>query len=72
MNKDELESKCEGSSLTSEDIQQIFQNQEDATKYRQLKEKMKQVEDESYLLDRLDACDTSGAVEVLREFLSDK
>ena len=65
-----LESKSKGSQLTSEDLDQIIKNQDDAEKYRQLKQKMKEIEEESTFIDRLDACDFSGAAEVLRSFLS--
>ena len=58
--------------MTSDDLDQIIKDQEDAEKYRSLKEKMKNIEDEHYLLDRLEACDTSGATEILREFLNSK
>lgn len=53
-------------------MDQIIKDQIDAEKYRQLKEKMQKIEDDSYLFDRLEACDTSGAAEILRDFLSSK
>jgi len=72
LTKDELESRFKENKMTSEDLDQIVKDQEDAEKYRHLKEKMKQIEDDSYLLDRLETCDTSGASEILREFLASK
>ena len=70
--KDELDQKSKGSQLTSEDLDQIMKNQDEAEKYRQLKEKMKEIDEESTFIERLDACDFSGAAEVLRIFLSSK
>jgi len=70
LTKEELEIKLRETEMPLEDVKQIMQNQEDAEKYRQLKEKIKQIEDDSYLLDRLEACDTSGAAEIFREFLT--
>jgi hypothetical protein len=72
LTREELESKSKGSQLTSEDLDQIMKNQDDAEKYQQLKEKMKEIDEESTFIDRLDACDFSGAAEVLRTFLSSK
>lgn len=72
LTREELESKSKGSQLTAEDLDQIIKNQDDAEKYRQLKEKMKEIEEESTFIDRLDACDFSGASEILRTFLSSK
>ena len=70
--KSELELKIKENKVTSDDLDEIVKDCQDAQKYRQLKEKMKQIEEESYLFDRLEACDTSGAAEVLRSFLSSK
>jgi len=70
--REELESKFKENKMTSNDFDQIMSNQTDAEKYRQLKEKMNEVESDSYLLDRLEACDTSGAAEILRTFLESK
>jgi len=70
--KEELKSKSQGSQLTSEDLEQILKNQESAQKYNQLKTKLKEIEDDSYLIDRLEACDHSDAPKVLREFLESK
>ena len=70
--KEELELKIKENTITSNDLDEIIKDCQDAEKYRQLKEKMKQIEDESYLFDRLEACDTSGAAEVLRSLLSSK
>jgi hypothetical protein len=72
LTREALESKSKGSQLTSEDLDQIMKNQDDAEKYRQLKEKMKGIDEESTFIDRLDACDFSGAAEILRTFLSSK
>lgn len=72
LTREALESKSKGSQLTSEDLDQIIKNQDDAEKYRQLKEKIKEIEQESTFIDRLDACDFSGAAGVLRTFLSSK
>ncbi|MDH3313350.1 MAG: hypothetical protein OEM28_09435 [Nitrosopumilus sp.] len=68
--KEELELKIKENNITSADLTQIVKDHDDAEKYRHLKEKMKQIEDDSYLLDRLEACDTSGTSEILREFLA--
>ena len=70
--KEELELKIKENNITSADLSQIVKNHDDAEKYRHLKEKMKQIEDDSYLLDRLEACDTLVVFEVLREFLASK
>jgi len=70
--REALESKSKGSQLTPDDLDQIMKIQDDAEKYRQLKEKMKEIDDESTFIDRLDSCDFSGAAEVLRTFLSSK
>jgi len=70
--KEELELKIKENKITSTDLDQIVKDHNDAEKYRQLKEKMNEIENDSYLLDRLEACDTSGAAEVLRTFLSSK
>ena len=72
LTREELESKFKENKITSADLDQIIKDQIDAEKYRQLKEKMQKIEDDSYLFDRLEACDTSGAAEILREFLSSK
>ncbi|MCA9812605.1 MAG: hypothetical protein KC483_07060 [Nitrosarchaeum sp.] len=72
LTRDEWQARIQDNKITSEDLEQIVRDQEDAEKYRQLKEKIKQIENDSYLLDRLDACDTSGASEILREFLDSK
>ena len=65
-----MELKIKENNITSADLTQIVKDHDDAEKYRHLKEKMKQIEDDSYLLDRLEACDTSGTSEILREFLA--
>lgn len=72
LTREALESKSKGSQLTPEDLDQIMKNQDDAEKYRQLKEKMKEIDEESTFIERLDACDFSGAAEILRAFLSSK
>lgn len=72
LTRDEWQARIQDNKITSEDLERIVRDQEDAEKYRQLKEKIKQIENDSYLLDRLDACDTSGASEILREFLDSK
>lgn len=72
LTRETLESKSKGSQLTPEDLDQIMKNQDDAEKYRQLKEKMKEIDEESTFIERLDACDFSGAADVLRSFLSSK
>lgn len=70
---EDLESKLKENNISSDDLTQILNYyDDDATKYRQLKEKMNEIETDSYLLDRLEACDTSGAAEILRDFLSSK
>ena len=56
--------------MTSNDLGPIMKDQEDAEQYRHLKEKIKPIEDDSYLLDRLEACDTLVVFEVLRELAS--
>lgn len=70
LTREELESKAGGSRLTAEDLDRIMEDQGDAEKYRQLREKMMQIDAESTFIERLDACDFSGAAEVLRAFLS--
>lgn len=70
---EDLESKLKENNISSDDLTQILNYyDDDATKYRQLKEKMNEIETDSYLLNRLEACDTSGAAEILRDFLSSK
>ena len=72
LTRENLESKLKENSIASEYIEQILNDHDDAEKYRNLKEKMKEIENDSYLLDRLEACDTSGAAEILMNFLSSK
>ncbi|MCA9827026.1 MAG: hypothetical protein KC444_01325 [Nitrosopumilus sp.] len=72
LNREDLESTLKGKGISSDDLTQILNYFDDAEKYRQLKEKMNEIETDSYLLDRLEACDTSGAAEILREFISSK
>ncbi|AFS81131.1 hypothetical protein NKOR_06250 [Candidatus Nitrosopumilus koreensis AR1] len=72
LKKEDLESKLKESGISSDDLTQILNYYDDAEKYRNLKEKMNEIEADSYLLDRLEACDTSGAAEILRNFLSSK
>ena len=72
LSKETLESKSQGSKLTSEDLVQILQNQEDAEKYHQLQEKLKEIENDTQLMDRLRACDYSDAAEILRSFIFSK
>lgn len=72
LNREDLESKLKESGISSDDLAQILNYYDDAEKYCQLKEKMNEIETDSYLLDRLEACDTSGAAEILRNFLSSK
>ncbi len=68
----ELELKIKENKITSADLDQIIQDKDDAEKYRKLKKKIQEAETDSYLLDRLEACDTSGVAEILRDFLSSK
>ena len=70
--QEELETRSQGSQLTSKDIEQILHNQEIAEKYYQLKRKLREIEEDSYLIDRLDTCDISDAPKVLKEFLESK
>ena len=72
LSREDLESKLKENGISSNDLIQILHYYDDAEKYRQLKEKMNEIETDSYLLDRLEACDTSGAAEILRDFLSSK
>lgn len=68
----ELELKIKENKITSTDLDQIVQDKDDAEKYRKLKKKIQEAETDSYLLDRLEACDTSGVAGILRDFLSSK
>ncbi|MCV0410180.1 hypothetical protein [Nitrosopumilus sp.] len=72
LSRENLESKLKENGISSDDLTHILNYYDDAEKYRQLKEKMNEIESDSYLLDRLEACDTSGAAEILREFISSK
>lgn len=72
LTKETLESKSQGSKLTPEDLVQILQNQVDAEKYLQLQEKLKELENDTQLMDRLQACDYSDAAEILRSFIFSK
>ncbi len=68
LTREQLEQKFKENSITAQDFDKTLQDHSDVEKYGQLKEKMKNIEDEHYLLDRLEACGTLGATEVLREF----
>jgi len=72
LTKEELESKSQGGRFTSDDLAQILQNQEDAEKYHKLQEKIKEIENDTQLFDRLQACDFSDAAKILRSFLFSK
>ena len=72
LSREDLESKLKENKISTDDLTQILNYFDDAQKYRQLKEKMNEIETDSYLLDRLEACDTSGAAEILRDFISSK
>jgi len=72
LERKDLELRLKENKITTEDIEQILKDHDDAEKYRNLKEKLNEIENDSYLLDRLEACDTSGAAEVFRDFLSSK
>jgi hypothetical protein len=66
------ELKIKENKITSTDLDQITQDQDDVEKYHKLKEKMQEAETDSYLLDRLEAYDTLEAAEILMDFLSSK
>lgn len=68
----EFELKLKENNITSADLDQIEQDQKDAEKYRKLKEKLQQTETDSFFIDRLEVCDSSGVAEILRDFLSSK
>ncbi|MCV0431684.1 hypothetical protein [Nitrosopumilus sp.] len=72
LSREDLELKLEDNKTDLDTVEQILQYYDDAKKYRQLREKINEIETDSYLLDRLEACDTSGAAEILMNFLSEK